>query len=73
MTAFEVIAESLGRDPEEVGVYGRQGMVGKRTPEEIGIHAIRGGDIVGDHTVLFVGDGERIRTEAVSIFRIIRK
>ena len=60
MTAFEVIAESLGRDPEEVGVYGRQGMVGKRTPEEIGIHAIRGGDIVGDHTVMFAGDGERI-------------
>ena len=63
MTAFEVIAESLNRDPEEVGVYGRQGLVGKRTPEEIGIHAIRGGDIVGDHTVMFVGDGERIEVK----------
>ena len=57
MTAFEVIAESLERDPEEVGVFGRKGLVGKRTSEEIGVHAIRGGDIVGDHTIMFVGDG----------------
>ena len=63
VTAFEVIAESLNRDPEEVGVYGRNGLVGKRTPEEIGIHAVRGGDIVGDHTVMFVGDGERIEVK----------
>ena len=60
VTAFEVIAEELERDTEEVGVYGRHGLVGKRTKEEIGIHAVRGGDIVGDHTVMFVGDGERI-------------
>ena len=60
MTAFDVIAKELDRDTEEVGVFGRKGLVGKRTPEEIGIHAIRGGDIVGDHTVMFVGDGERI-------------
>jgi 4-hydroxy-tetrahydrodipicolinate reductase len=63
VTAFEVIAESLERNPEEVGVYGRNGMVGKRTPEEIGIHAVRGGDIVGDHTVMFVGDGERLEVK----------
>ncbi|MBE6505065.1 MAG: 4-hydroxy-tetrahydrodipicolinate reductase [Methanobrevibacter sp.] len=63
VTAFEVIAESLERDPAEVGVYGRNGMVGKRTPEEIGIHAVRGGDIVGDHTVMFVGDGERLEVK----------
>ncbi|MBR3141292.1 MAG: 4-hydroxy-tetrahydrodipicolinate reductase [Methanobrevibacter sp.] len=63
VTAFEIIAESLNRDPEEVGVYGRNGLVGKRTPEEIGIHAVRGGDIVGDHTVMFVGDGERIEVK----------
>ena len=63
MTAFEVIAEELDRDPEEVGVYGRQGLVGKRTKEEIGIHAVRGGDIVGDHTVMFVGDGERLEVK----------
>ncbi|MCZ3366932.1 MULTISPECIES: 4-hydroxy-tetrahydrodipicolinate reductase [Methanobacterium] len=58
--AYEVLAEALGRDTNECGVYGRQGMVGARTPEEIGIHAVRGGDIVGDHTVLFAGEGERI-------------
>ena len=63
MTAFEVIAGELDRDTEEVGVYGRQGLVGKRTPEEIGVHAIRGGDIVGDHTVMFVGDGERLEVK----------
>jgi 4-hydroxy-tetrahydrodipicolinate reductase len=58
--AAEVIADALNRKLDEVGVYGREGMVGERTPEEIGIHAIRGGDIVGDHTVLFAGDGERL-------------
>ncbi len=44
---------------EEV-VYGREGMPGARPPQEIGVHAVRGGDIVGDHTVLFAGIGERI-------------
>lgn len=60
VTAFEVISEQLNRNPEEIGVYGRQGHVGKRTPEEIGVHSIRGGDIVGDHTVIYAGDGERL-------------
>jgi 4-hydroxy-tetrahydrodipicolinate reductase len=41
-------------------VYGRHGLVGERKKEEIGIHAVRGGDVVGDHTVLFLGNGERI-------------
>jgi 4-hydroxy-tetrahydrodipicolinate reductase len=41
-------------------LYGRQGLVGERTAEEIGIHAVRGGDVVGDHTVLFLGKGERL-------------
>ena len=58
--AYEIIAEALGRNKDEACVYGRQGIVGARTPEEIGMHAVRGGDIVGDHTVLFAGDGERI-------------
>lgn len=58
--AYEIIATELGKDPDKVGVYGRKGMVGERTNDEIGIHAIRGGDIVGDHTVLFAGDGERL-------------
>lgn len=58
--AAELIAGALNRKMDEVGVYGREGMVGERTPGEIGIHAVRGGDIVGDHTVLFAGDGERL-------------
>jgi len=58
--AYEIIADALGRNKDETCVYGRQGIVGARTPEEIGIHAVRGGDIVGDHTVLFAGEGERI-------------
>jgi 4-hydroxy-tetrahydrodipicolinate reductase len=56
----QVIAEALGRDYEKVAVPGRSGMVGERRPEEIGIFAVRGGDIVGDHTVTFAGLGERI-------------
>ena len=60
MTALETVCDALGRDPEEVAVYGRHGHVGKRTKQEIGVHAIRGGDITGDHTVLYVGDGERL-------------
>lgn len=56
----ELIASALNRNLELVGVYGRKGIVGERTKKEIGIHAIRGGDIVGDHSVLFVGNGERI-------------
>ena len=56
----EVLADALGRDLDQVGVYGRKGIVGKRTRQEIGIHAIRGGDIVGDHTILFAGTGERL-------------
>lgn len=41
-------------------VYGRHGLVGERTKEEIGVHAVRGGDVVGDHTVLYLGNGERV-------------
>ena len=60
LKTYEIIAEELGRNKDESGVYGRQGMVGARTSEEIGLHAVRGGDIIGDHTVLFAGDGERL-------------
>ena len=56
----EVLAETLDRNLPEVGVYGRHGIVGARPKKEIGIHAIRGGDLAGDHTVLFVGTGERL-------------
>lgn len=56
----EAAAKGLGRSLDEVGIYGREGLVGERTKEEIGIHAVRAGDIVGDHTVLFAGTGERV-------------
>jgi 4-hydroxy-tetrahydrodipicolinate reductase len=55
-----IIAEALGRDLAACGVYGRQGIVGERKPQEIGVMAVRGGDIVGEHTVMFVTGGERI-------------
>ncbi len=56
----QVLAQALGRDLRQAGVYGRHGMVGERKPGEIGVHAIRAGDIVGEHTILFGGMGERI-------------
>ena len=56
----EVIADALGRDLKECAVYERYGVTGKRDPSSIGFATIRGGDIVGDHTVLFAGTGERI-------------
>ena len=56
----QVLAEALGRDLEKVGVYGRRGIVGERPKREIGIHTLRAGDIVGEHTVIFGGMGERI-------------
>jgi 4-hydroxy-tetrahydrodipicolinate reductase len=56
----EVIAKTLGRDLENCAVYGREGVTGERDPSTIGFATVRGGDIVGDHTVLFAGTGERI-------------
>ena len=56
----EVIANALGRDLKDCAVYAREGVTGERDPSTIGFAAIRGGDIVGDHTVLFAGTGERI-------------
>ena len=56
----EVIARTLGRDLSECAVYGREGVTGERDPSTIGFATVRGGDIVGDHTVLFAGIGERI-------------
>ncbi len=55
-----IAAESRGLDMTRDGVYGRKGMVGERRPGEIGVHAVRAGDIVGEHTVIFAGPGERI-------------
>ena len=56
----EVVAEALGRDLESEAVYGRKGVTGERTRKEIGIHALRVGDVVGEHTVTFGTLGERI-------------
>ncbi len=56
----EVVAAALGRDLKHCAVYGREGVTGERDPGTIGFAAVRGGDIVGDHTVMFCGTGERI-------------
>ncbi len=56
----EVVAGALGRDLKDCAVYAREGVTGERDPSTIGFATIRGGDIVGDHTVLFAGTGERI-------------
>ncbi len=56
----QVISEAINRNLDEVAVYARKGMIGERTRKEIGIQTVRAGDIVGEHTVLFGGLGERI-------------
>lgn len=56
----EVIADALGRDLNKVAVYGREGQTGARDKDAIGFATVRGGDVVGDHTVSFLADGERV-------------
>ncbi|HYD50346.1 MAG TPA: 4-hydroxy-tetrahydrodipicolinate reductase [Terriglobales bacterium] len=56
----ETLAQASQRELRSSAVYGREGLVGKRTAEEIGVLALRGGDVVGDHTVIFAGLGERL-------------
>ena len=56
----QILAETLKRNLEEVAVYSRHGIIGERKEKEIGIQTLRGGDVVGDHTVIFAGIGERI-------------
>ncbi|HUW25653.1 MAG TPA: 4-hydroxy-tetrahydrodipicolinate reductase [Gallionella sp.] len=56
----EVVARALGRELAQCAVYGREGVTGERDPSTIGFATVRGGDIVGDHTVLYAGIGERI-------------
>jgi 4-hydroxy-tetrahydrodipicolinate reductase len=56
----DVIARALGRELARVAVHGRKGEVGERDPKAIGFHAVRGGDIVGEHTVMYIGEGERV-------------
>ncbi|PLZ03342.1 4-hydroxy-tetrahydrodipicolinate reductase [Burkholderia sp. WAC0059] len=66
----EAIAGALGRSLDDCAVYGRHGVTGERDPSTIGFSAIRGGDIVGDHTVLFAGTGERIEITHKSSSRL---
>jgi 4-hydroxy-tetrahydrodipicolinate reductase len=66
----EVIASALGRDLKDCAVYAREGVTGERDPSSIGFATIRGGDIVGDHTVLFAGTGERIEISHKSGSRV---
>lgn len=56
----EVVAKALGRDPARDFVHGREGDTGERGAREIAFHAVRGGDIIGEHTVMFAGMGERV-------------
>ncbi len=65
----EVIAQAMGRDLKDCAVYAREGVTGERDPSTIGFATIRGGDIVGDHTVLFAGTGERIEVSHKSSSR----
>jgi 4-hydroxy-tetrahydrodipicolinate reductase len=66
----EVLAGALGRDLKDCAVYAREGVTGERDPSSIGFATIRGGDIVGDHTVLFAGTGERIEISHKSSSRV---
>ncbi len=66
----EVVAQALGRDLKACAVYGREGHTGERDPSAIGFATVRGGDIVGDHTVLFAGTGERIEISHKSSSRV---
>jgi 4-hydroxy-tetrahydrodipicolinate reductase len=59
-TLAEILAEVRQQQLDKVARHGRSGIVGERTAEEIGIHSVRGGDVVGDHTVIFAGAGERV-------------
>jgi 4-hydroxy-tetrahydrodipicolinate reductase len=56
----EVVAAALGRDLKQCAIYGREGVTGERDPSTIGFATVRGGDIVGDHNVMFCGTGERV-------------
>ena len=56
----QIVAQAMGRELEKNAVFGRKGDLGERKPKQIGFHAIRGGDIVGEHTVIFAGAGERV-------------
>jgi 4-hydroxy-tetrahydrodipicolinate reductase len=66
----EMVAAALGRDLASCAVHGRHGDTGERDPRAIGFHALRGGDIVGEHTVMFAGSGERVEVSVRSASRM---
>lgn len=66
----EAVAGALGRDLKQVAVYERHGHTGPRARETIGFQTIRGGDIVGDHNVMFIGEGERVEIRHVATSRM---
>ncbi|MBE0623283.1 MAG: 4-hydroxy-tetrahydrodipicolinate reductase [Burkholderiales bacterium] len=66
----EVVAAALGRDLKSCAVYGREGDTGERDAKSIGFHSVRGGDIVGEHTVIFAGSGERVEVTVRSQSRV---
>lgn len=66
----EAVAGALGRDLKQVAVYERHGHTGPRARESIGFQTIRGGDIVGDHNVMFIGEGERVEIRHVATSRM---
>jgi len=66
----EVVARALGRNLADCAVHGRRGETGERDPKAIGFHAIRGGDIVGEHSVIFAGTGERVEVTVRSSSRM---
>ena len=66
----EVVADALGRDLKEVAVYGREGQEGPRDRKTIGFETIRAGDIVGEHTVMFAADGERVEISHIATSRM---
>jgi len=66
----ELVAAALGRDLASCAVHGRHGDTGERDPRAIGFHALRGGDMVGEHTVLFAGSGERVEVTVRSSSRM---
>lgn len=70
LTIGETIADALGRNLAACAVFAREGVTGPRDPSTIGFSSIRGGDIVGEHTVLFIGEGERIEITHKTLNRL---
>jgi 4-hydroxy-tetrahydrodipicolinate reductase len=66
----EIVAQALGRDLRRSSAHGRHGNTGERDAKTIGFHAVRGGDIVGEHTVMFAGEGERVELVVRSTSRV---